>query len=99
MAIRSVRREDGAQPSRVVVDVVAPPGARADLFAEGPTPQWALPLPKPARQAPVRAASPGLQRFTFELDGAPPGAQYEGASITLTAVAGDEAIEVVTQIK
>jgi DsbC/DsbD-like thiol-disulfide interchange protein len=99
LAIRSVRREENAQPSRLVVDVAAPPGTRVDLIAEGPTPQWALPLPTLAKQQPNEAASPGLQRFTFELDGAPPGAQYEGANITLTAVAGDQAIEVVTAIK
>jgi hypothetical protein len=42
----------------------------------------------------VEGAPAGLQRFAFELDGAPPGATYEGARIALTAVAGDHAIEV-----
>ena len=36
----------------------------------------------------------GLQRFMFELDGAPPGAKYEGALISLTAVTAADAIEV-----
>ena len=35
-----------------------------------------------------------LQRFVFELDGLPREAKAEGAMLTLTAVAGDLAIEV-----
>jgi hypothetical protein len=35
-----------------------------------------------------------LRRFTFDLDGLPPGAQAEGATLTFTAVSGDDAIEV-----
>ena len=92
------RRQIGAargwrgQP-RIIVDVAAPPGTDAVLFAEGPTPEWALPVP-----ARIEGAPAGLQRFAFELDGAPPGAKYEGAAITLTAVAGDAAIEVATHL-
>jgi hypothetical protein len=59
------------------------------LFAEGPTAQWALPLPEPVAGAPA-----GLQRFVFELDGLPPGEKPEGANLRLTAVSGDRAIEV-----
>jgi hypothetical protein len=72
-----------------VVDVEVAAGAAVELFAEGPTPQWALPVP-----AAVDGASAGRQRFAFDLDGAPPGAGYEGALLTLTAVSGREAIEV-----
>jgi DsbC/DsbD-like thiol-disulfide interchange protein len=85
-AVRAVRRES---PQRIVVDVAAPPDAPVDLFAEGPTPDWALPLPAREVDAP-----PGLQRFAFVLDGLPPGATAAGATLTLTAVAGDAAIEV-----
>jgi hypothetical protein len=46
----------------------------------------------------IAGAPTGLQRFAFELDGAPPGAKYEGAAITLTAVAGEQAIEVATHL-
>ena len=60
-----------------------------DLYAEGPTPQWALPVP-----ARVDGAPAGQQRFAFELDGAPPGAAYKGALLTLTAVTDRGAIEV-----
>ena len=76
----------GAARPRVIVDVAAPAGAGIALFAEGPTADWALPVP-----AAVDGAPAGLQRFAFDLDGAPPGANYEGCSITLTAVAGDKA--------
>ena len=83
----------GAARPRVIVDVAAPAGAGTTLFAEGPTADWALPVP-----AAVDGAPAGLQRFAFDLDGAPPGANYEGISITLTAVAGDKAVEVVTRL-
>jgi DsbC/DsbD-like thiol-disulfide interchange protein len=89
LAVRSVRREAGVDRPRVLVDVAAPPGASVDLFAEGPTDQWALPLP-----VAVDGAASGLQRFMLELDGAPPGAKYEGARISLTAVTDGQAIEV-----
>ncbi len=93
VAIKSVRREDGAARPRIVVDVAAPSGTSVTLFAEGPAPDWALPVPTRIEGAPA-----GLQRFAFELDGAPPGAKYEGAAVTLTAVAGDAAIEVATHL-
>jgi DsbC/DsbD-like thiol-disulfide interchange protein len=93
LAIKSVRREAAPDRPRVVVDVAAPAGAAVALFAEGPTPDWALPVPKAVDGAPA-----GLRRFAFALDGAPAGAGYEGALVTLTAVAGDGAIEVVTRL-
>src|SRR5258708_6135982 len=93
LAIKSVRREDGAGQRRVIVDVAAPAGARVTLFAEGPTPDWALPVPKAVDGAPA-----GLQRFAFALEGAPPGVTYEGIPVALTAVAGNIAIEVMTRL-
>jgi DsbC/DsbD-like thiol-disulfide interchange protein len=91
LAIRAVKQERDAK--RVIVDVAAPAGVPLALFAEGPTAEWALPVPMA-----IDGAPPGQQRFAFELDGAPPGAKYEGAAITLTAVAGAQAIEVVTRL-
>ena len=89
----SVASRDRRQASeRVVVVVAAPDGGRVDLFVEGPTPDWALPLPEPA--SPPPASAPGMRRFTFDLDGLPPGAHAEGAMLTLTAVSPTEAIEV-----
>jgi len=84
LAIRAVKRED----TRILVDVVAPTDA-VELFAEGPTPEWALPVP-----APVAGAPAGEQRFAFELDGLPPGAEPGGAELKLTAVSAGRAIEV-----
>jgi DsbC/DsbD-like thiol-disulfide interchange protein len=89
LAILSVHREPRGAHDCIVVDIAAPVGAPVDLFAEGPTSDWALPLPEPA--------DPGTgskRRFTFDLDGLPAGAQVKGAALTLTAVSGDDAIEV-----
>jgi DsbC/DsbD-like thiol-disulfide interchange protein len=93
LAVKSVRREATGGRPRILVDVAAPPAAEIALFAEGPTADWALPVP-----AAVDGAPKGLQRFAFELDGAPPGASYDAARIVLTAVAGDAAIEVITRL-
>lgn len=93
LAIKSVRREDGPSRPRVVVDVAAPGATDLALFAEGPTPDWALPVPTAVAGAPA-----GMQRFAFELDGAPAGARYEGAAVTLTARAGNAAIEVLIRL-
>ena len=92
-AIRSVRREAGAGKPKIVVDVAAPAGVPATLFAEGPDAKWALPLPEP-----VPGASAGLQRFAFDLDGLPPGESGAGAALRLTAVAGDKAVEAVFRL-
>jgi DsbC/DsbD-like thiol-disulfide interchange protein len=85
LSIRAVTREG----SRIAVDVAYPAGESVDLFAEGPTADWALPVPSPVAGAPQ-----GQQRFTFELDGLPPNTKPDGATLVLTAVAGDRAIEV-----
>ena len=93
LSIRAIRREDGGAKPRIVVDVAAPSGAKLELFAEGPTPDWALPNP-----APVAGAPEGLRRFAFDLDGLPPGASSKGAALRLTAVTDGAAIEVTTRL-
>jgi DsbC/DsbD-like thiol-disulfide interchange protein len=93
LAIRAVHRASSGARQRVVVDVTAPDGAEADLFAEGPTAQWSLPLPEPAE-----SAAGGRRRFAFDVDGVPPGAAIAGAEIKLTLVAGGDAIEVTTHL-
>jgi DsbC/DsbD-like thiol-disulfide interchange protein len=94
LAVRAMRQEGGAKP-HVIVEVAAPAGAGAplDLFVEGPTPDWALPLPEPIDGGPELSGSPGLRRFAFEIDGLPPGASAAGAQLRFTLVAGDKAIE------
>jgi DsbC/DsbD-like thiol-disulfide interchange protein len=92
LAILAVHREPGDAHEHVVVDVAAPAGAPVDLFVEGPTPEWSLPLPEPVVG---HAGGNGATRqFTFELDGLPPEAHAKGATLTFTAVSGDDAIEV-----
>lgn len=88
LSILAVRRDAAASPQRVLVDVKAPAGSAPELFAEGPTADWALPVPEP-----VAGADGGAQRFAFTLDGLPSGANGAGAILKLTASAGDRAIE------
>ena len=72
----------------VLVDVAAPDTNDLSLFVEGPTPDWALPVPKLVEHGP-----PGVKRFSFELDGLPPGTSADGAALKLTLVGGDRAYE------
>jgi len=88
LSIAAVRRDGASSPPRVLVDVKAPPGADPELFVEGPTPDWALPVPEK-----VAGGEAGAQRFAFALDGLPPGASASGAVLRLTASSGGEAIE------
>jgi DsbC/DsbD-like thiol-disulfide interchange protein len=92
LSVTSVRREADGKHGRVVVLVGAPDGVPVRIFAEGPTPEWALPLPQPDGHA--TATSDGMRRYTFELDGLPPGAKAEGAALKITAVSPTDAIEV-----
>jgi DsbC/DsbD-like thiol-disulfide interchange protein len=86
LTIRDVKREG---KSAVLVDVVAPSEAgNISLFVEGPTPEWALPVPKLLEHSP-----PGVKRFTFELDGLPPDTNPEGAALKLTLVGGERSYE------
>jgi len=92
LAVRSVRCETTGAHQRVVVEIVAPKDTPVDLFVEGPTSDWALPLP--ALQSAAANDAPGMRRFAFDLDGLPPGAVAKGATLTLTAVSPNDAIEV-----
>jgi DsbC/DsbD-like thiol-disulfide interchange protein len=85
LTIRDVKR-DGK--STVWVDVVTPDSKDVSLFVEGPTPDWALPVPALLEHSP-----PGVKRFAFELDGLPPGANPEGAALKLTLAGGDRSYE------
>ncbi|MHB8268959.1 protein-disulfide reductase DsbD domain-containing protein [Bradyrhizobium sp.] len=85
LTIRDVKREG---KNGVLVDVAAPDSAEVSLFVEGPTPDWALPVPKLLEHGP-----PGVKRFAFDLDGLPPGANPDGAALKLTLVGGERAYE------
>jgi DsbC/DsbD-like thiol-disulfide interchange protein len=90
----SVHRVDNAAKPLVMVDLKAPANAPVQLFIEGPTPEWALPIPKPAPGAPQ-----GHRQFGFELDGLPPGVDPKGHfDLTFTIVEGARAIEVTTRL-
>ena len=83
----------GAKP-KVNVDIAAPAGQTVELFVEGPTPEWALPIPTPVPGAPA-----GHARFAFELDGLPPGVDPKGKfDLTFTVVSGERALETKTHL-
>jgi DsbC/DsbD-like thiol-disulfide interchange protein len=90
LTIRDVKREG---KSMVVVDVATPDARDVNLFVEGPTPDWSLPVPKPVEHSP-----PGVKRFSFELEGLPPGAKPEGAALKLTLVGPDRSYEFNTNL-
>jgi DsbC/DsbD-like thiol-disulfide interchange protein len=85
LTILDVKREG---KSTVLVDVLSPDARTVNLFVEGPTPDWSLPVPKLLQPSPV-----GFKRFAFQLDGAPPGVNPEGAALKLTLVGGDRSYE------
>jgi DsbC/DsbD-like thiol-disulfide interchange protein len=91
LTIRDVKREG---KSTVLVDVVAPDDVKPlNLFVEGPTPDWGLPVPQPVEHSP-----PGVKRFSFQLDGLPPGANPDGAALKFTLVGGERSYEFNTNL-
>lgn len=83
------RAEAGGKPSVLVEFAKA--SAKTELFVEGPTAEWALPIP-------ARAAGTA-NKFTFELDGLPPGGDAKkAADLTFTIVDGETAYEVKTHL-
>jgi DsbC/DsbD-like thiol-disulfide interchange protein len=89
----SARRVTNADKPLVDVDLPAS-GKTTALFVEGPSVEWALPIPVPAQGAPA-----GRLHFGFELDGLPPGVDPKAPfELTFTVVEGDRAIEVKTHL-
>lgn len=84
IALKSFKRTG----DMVAVDIAAQTPAGLELFAEGPTADWALPVPKR-----VGAAENGVVRFEFQLDGLPSNTKPEGAVLKLTVVGADGAFE------
>jgi len=90
----TVRRVNNAAKPLIMVDLKAATSTPIDVFVEGPTAEWALPIPTPAPGAPT-----GHRQFGFELDGLPPGVDPKGQfDLTFTVVEPDRAIEVVTHL-
>lgn len=86
----TARRANAGSKPVVTVELGAPAGKPLELFAEGPSPDWALPIPKPVKNPP-----PGRAEFTFVLDGLPPGVDPKGQfDLTFTVVTGGRAVEV-----
>jgi len=84
IALKSFRRVD----DRVIVDITAPNPAGLELYAEGPTGEWALPVPKR-----VGPDDKDMAHFEFKLDGLPPNTRPEGAQLKLTVVGAEGAFE------
>jgi DsbC/DsbD-like thiol-disulfide interchange protein len=85
LTIRAVTRQG---KGTVLVDVVSPEKGEVSLFVEGPTPDWGLPVPKLLQYSPA-----GFRRFSFELEGLPPGVNPEGAALKLTLVSRERSYE------
>ncbi|HEY0223821.1 MAG TPA: protein-disulfide reductase DsbD domain-containing protein, partial [Pseudolabrys sp.] len=91
--LTATRVNSGLKPL-VFVDMAAPSDRAVELFVEGPSKEWALPVPQPAQGAPV-----GRRHFGFELDGLPPGVDPKAPfELTFTVVDGDRAVEVKTHL-
>jgi DsbC/DsbD-like thiol-disulfide interchange protein len=84
VALKSFRRVG----DRVFVDVAAQNANGLEVYVEGPTPDWALPVPKR-----IAADTKDIIRFEFQLDGLPPNTKPEGALLKLTVVGAEGAFE------
>jgi DsbC/DsbD-like thiol-disulfide interchange protein len=91
----SLRRVNNAAKPLIAVDLKTDSDKPIGIFVEGPTPEWALPIPKPAPGAPK-----GHKHFGFELDGLPPGVSPKGPfDLTFTLVEqGRPPIQVTAQL-
>lgn len=90
----TARRVTGGLKPLVMVDLKASTGTPVELLVEGPTAEWALPIPKPAQGAPD-----GRRHFAFELDGLPPGVDPKAPfELTFTVVEQGRALEVKTHL-
>jgi DsbC/DsbD-like thiol-disulfide interchange protein len=92
--LKAQRASDDKRKPLVFVDLIAPTAQPVEMFVEGPTAEWALPIPKPSQGAPI-----GHQYFGFELDGMPPGVDPKTPfELTFTIVKGGQATEVKTHL-
>lgn len=92
-SVLSVVREAGSKPARLVAEVAMPAEAGPhDVFVEGPTPDWALPQPEKID------GTEGRERWAFDLDGVPKGADLGGVDLRFTLTAGDRAVEQIVRV-
>ncbi len=85
---RLLALDTSVKPAVARVAIEAPQGQTiGDVFAEGPGPAWALPLPKRESGEANRAT------YAVTLDGLPANAALHGAFLRLTVVAGAKAAE------
>ena len=91
----TAKRVTGGAKPLVMVDLPAPANLPVSIFVEGPSADWALPIPKPAQGAPA-----GHRHFSFEFDGLPPGVDPNKGpfDLTFTVVLGQQAYEVTTRL-
>jgi DsbC/DsbD-like thiol-disulfide interchange protein len=87
LKIDKIELKRGDKPG-AIIEVSAPPDSEPQLFAEGPSEKWALPLPVKIEPA------NGHARFSLDFTGAPPGVAPIPPKLTLTLVGGSDAIEV-----
>jgi DsbC/DsbD-like thiol-disulfide interchange protein len=84
-------READAAAGALLVKVKMPEddadAATRDVLVEGPTGDWALPLPEKV------AAAPGREIWRFDLDGVPRGAKLEGSVLRFTMRIRDRVVE------
>ena len=86
--IAALRREIETAGEAIEVEVAWPEGAgERDVLVEGPTPEWALPLPEKIGDA------KGHEVWRFAIDGVPKGATIAGARLMFTLRAGGRAVE------
>lgn len=89
----SARREGSGPHETVVVEVAMPAdGGAEDVLVEGPTSDWALPLPRRDGPAGTR------ERWTFAVDGVPKGASIGAADLRFTLRSGARAVEQVVRL-
>jgi DsbC/DsbD-like thiol-disulfide interchange protein len=85
----TARRASGAGKPSVEFEIAGEKDVQ--VFVEGPTAEWALPIPKPVGDA--------KGRYSFELDGLPPGTDPKSPlDLTFTIVGADRAIETKTHL-
>ena len=90
MSLRRDREGDSAVGALLVAVKMPEDEADAaarDVLVEGPTGDWALPLPEKV------GAAPGREIWRFELDGVPRGAKLEGAELRFTLRIRDRVVE------